>query len=114
MTIGLATLYHGDCVDVLPGIAQVDHFITDPPYEAEAHTAGRRLLGKESNGQRTVEYGALDFEAMTPALRGACASLMVARCKGWLLAFCQAEAVALWRDAFVAGGGALHACDGVD
>jgi site-specific DNA-methyltransferase (adenine-specific) len=105
VTIGLATLYHGDCLDVLPGLAPVDHFITDPPYEAQAHAAGRRLLGEQRNGRRTVEYGALDFDAMTPALRQASAALMVSRCKGWLLAFCQAEAVALWRDAFVAGGG---------
>lgn len=30
--IGLATLYLGDCVDVLPTLEMVDALITDPPY----------------------------------------------------------------------------------
>jgi site-specific DNA-methyltransferase (adenine-specific) len=32
LTIGNATLYLGDCLDVLPTLAQVDAVITDPPY----------------------------------------------------------------------------------
>lgn len=107
-------LRHGDCLQVLPTLGRVHHVITDPPYEAEAHTKGRRLLGEQTGGKRTVEYGALDFESMTPALRDESARLMVAACTGWLLVFCQAEAVAAWRDAIVAGGGALHACHGLD
>lgn len=31
-TIGNATLYHGDCLDILPLISGVDAVITDPPY----------------------------------------------------------------------------------
>ena len=31
--IGLATLYLGDCLEVLPTLGQVDSVITDPPYE---------------------------------------------------------------------------------
>jgi site-specific DNA-methyltransferase (adenine-specific)/modification methylase len=30
--IGLATLYLGDCADVLPTLRQVDAVVTDPPY----------------------------------------------------------------------------------
>ena len=65
VTIGSATLYCGDCMDILPALGKVDAVITDPPYEAEAHTKGRRLLGKQKNLKRTVEYGALDFDQMT-------------------------------------------------
>ena len=32
VTIGHATLYLGDCLDVLPQLAQVDSIVTDPPY----------------------------------------------------------------------------------
>ena len=46
-TIGNATLYLGDCRDILPTLPKVDAVITDPQYEAEAHTKGRRLLGKQ-------------------------------------------------------------------
>ena len=33
-TIGTATLYLGDCCDILPTIGGCDHIITDPPYSA--------------------------------------------------------------------------------
>lgn len=32
ITIGKATLYHGDCRDVLPSLPKVDLVLTDPPY----------------------------------------------------------------------------------
>ena len=31
--IGDATLYHGDCLEILPTLPKVDAVITDPPYE---------------------------------------------------------------------------------
>lgn len=99
IVIGNATLYLGDCLQVLPGLEMVDAVITDPPYEAEAHTKGRRLLGKQESGQRTVEYGALDFDAMTEETRERSTDLARAICRGWMLTFCQAEAVAKWREA---------------
>lgn len=106
--IGEATLYLGDCLEVLPTLPKVDAVITDPPYEQEAHTNGRRLLGKQEGGARTVEYGALDFGAMTDTLRQDSASLAVRLCRGWMLTFCQAEAVAKWRDAHEAAGAAYR------
>jgi site-specific DNA-methyltransferase (adenine-specific) len=32
VTIGCATLYHGDCLEILPTLPKVDAVITDPPY----------------------------------------------------------------------------------
>jgi site-specific DNA-methyltransferase (adenine-specific)/modification methylase len=32
VTIGDATLYHGDCLEILPTLSKVDAVITDPPY----------------------------------------------------------------------------------
>lgn len=103
--IGDAKLYLGDCMEILPLQERVGHIITDPPYEPEAHTKGRRLLGEQTNGKRTVEYGALDFHCMTEHLRRAVMLACVGMCDGWALVFCQAEAVSLWRDAMVAAGG---------
>lgn len=99
--IGNATLYLGDCLDAMygPDMPLVHHVITDPPYEAEAHTKGRRLLGKQESGERTVEYGALDFSPMSAELRAEATRMAVSLCHGWFLAFCQAEAVHLWRAA---------------
>ena len=35
VTIGNATLYLGDCRDVLPTLGAVDAVVTDPPYGEE-------------------------------------------------------------------------------
>lgn len=102
--IGDATLYLGDCLSVLSTLDTVSHTLTDPPYEAEAHTKGRRLLGKQAGGARTVEYGELDFERITDETRLQVASKCAALTNGWFLAFCQAEAVQAWREAHEAAG----------
>lgn len=104
VTIGSATLYCGDCMDILPALGKVDAVITDPPYEAEAHTKGRRLLGKQKNLKRTVEYGALDFDQMTDDVRALSSKLCVNVCTGWVLTFCQAEAVHAWKAAHEKAG----------
>jgi len=51
-TIGDATLYLGDCLDVMPGLGNVDACITDPPY-------GVGFTGKvtkHTNGSGNVTY----------------------------------------------------------
>jgi site-specific DNA-methyltransferase (adenine-specific) len=35
-------IYHGDCLEVLPLLEQVDHVITDPPYNVSARGVGGR------------------------------------------------------------------------
>ena len=89
------TIYHGNCLEILPTLGPVDHVITDPPYEAEAHTQGRRAGG--SHGV-CVERPLL-FPAITEADRVAIGGLMAAASSGWVLVFCQVEAAMLWRAA---------------
>jgi site-specific DNA-methyltransferase (adenine-specific) len=51
VTIGDATLYHGDCLEILPTLPKVDAVITDPPYGiatgivADRPTKWQRLAG---------------------------------------------------------------------
>ncbi len=71
-----------------------DHIITDPPYEAEAHSAGRQVSSK--SGRVTAP---LAFLAITEAQRSALADLTAAHCNGWLIVFCQSEGVPKWRSA---------------
>lgn len=92
--IGGATLYYGNCLAVMPLIGRVSHVIADPPYEKEAHSANR-ILGY--GRRREMRERALNFDAMTPEERGIICLQVANRCNGWFLAFCQAEAVALWR-----------------
>jgi site-specific DNA-methyltransferase (adenine-specific) len=81
---GLATL----------GDKSVDHVICDPPYEAEAHTLQRRI---RRNGGRSIGEEPVDFAAITEETRREAAHQMVRVCRGWVIVFCQAEAVLLWR-----------------
>lgn len=49
VTIGSATLYRGDCMEILPTLPKVDAVITDPPYGigfAAQPTKWQRLAGK--------------------------------------------------------------------
>jgi site-specific DNA-methyltransferase (adenine-specific) len=32
------TIYHGDCLEIMPQLDPVDHVITDPPYSERTHT----------------------------------------------------------------------------
>ena len=102
------TIYHGDACQVVPAIGAVDHVITDPPYEAEAHTGGRRLNGRtielRDRGIREIDLSPLSFGPMTEHLRSEI-SQQIARCtRGWALVFCQAEAVNSWRMSLAEAG----------
>ena len=43
VTIGNATLYHGDCLEIMPTLGKVDAVVTDPPYGV--------MLGETKNGK---------------------------------------------------------------
>lgn len=45
-TIGDATLYLGDCLEILPTLGKVDAVVTDPPYGIGADEAAAKNKGK--------------------------------------------------------------------
>lgn len=98
--IGGATLYLGDCADVLPLVGRVQAVISDPPFEAEAHTDMRRTQRSIKDGSNDV----LGFGAITEELRNLVCAHAAVHNDGWALFFCQVEASALYRDAMVACG----------
>lgn len=103
--IGNATLYLGDCLQVLPTLGKVAAVITDPPFEAEAHTQQRRALGRGSaDGRRDIQNAALPFAAITEEQRVQAACSLVQLCHGWALVFCQAEAIGSWRTCLESAG----------
>lgn len=62
-TIGNATLYLGDCRDILPILPKVDAVITDPPYGQRTHSKAR--TNKAETARSTYRQGAsrfIDFE----------------------------------------------------
>lgn len=100
VTIGDCRLILGDCLEVMPLLGKVDSVVTDPPFEAQAHTAMRRT----QLSIKTGEKAALNFAAITEEMRDFVPSWAAQSCKGWLLTFCQVEAVSDWRYAMEAAG----------
>ena len=89
-------IVEGDCRDVLKqlGDKSVAATIMDPQYDGEAHTAARR---QRSNGK--VGLAPLPFEPMTEPLRQDVAGHAIRLSQAWVVAFCQAEGVLLWKRA---------------
>lgn len=66
VTIGRATLYLGDCRDILPTLGKVDAVVTDPPYGMNWNTDSTRFKGGGSTGiNRPAIFG--DDEPFDPA-----------------------------------------------
>lgn len=62
--IGSATLYLGDCQDILPSLGKVDAVVTDPPYGINICKTGKvggRSLAEVKN------YGAKEWDKRTPS-----------------------------------------------
>lgn len=80
VTIGNATLYRADCMDVLPTLPKVDAVITDPPYGESTHGNAKSNKGGGS-GVKAIDFKAIDFKAIGGVL-DACSAL----CEGWIVA----------------------------
>ncbi len=95
------TLHLGDCIEGMRSLADdsVDVTITDPPFEAQAHTKQRRV----KRGSVT-ENEALPFAAITAEQRIEAAQQIARLTRRWCLAFCQVEASQEWARAFVSSG----------
>ena len=102
--IGDATLYLGDCFKIIGTMPPFDHVITDPPYDAEAHTLQRRTLGLGISKSRKLENSALPFPPLSGADRELICTTVAYKASGWFLAFCQAESAGDWREAMVRSG----------
>ena len=96
MTIGNATLYCGDCMEILPTLGKVAHIITDPPYEAIMHASKNGIKGlvrpDGSHHWRPLDFAPID------EIRAEIVSLSASACDGWFIAFCTSEGVGRWAD----------------
>jgi DNA modification methylase len=95
------TLHLGDCIDGMRALADdsVDVTISDPPFEAEAHTKQRRV----KRGSITANE-VLPFAAITGDQRIEAAQQIARVTRRWALVFCQVEASQDWALAFVSSG----------
>jgi len=77
--IGLATLYLGDCREILRTLGTVDAVITDPPYAVSV--AGSVHVGQPGKGARRLDFfaGDSDWRSMNETVRQAvCRTLELA------------------------------------
>lgn len=95
----------GDCLSIMSTMpaASVDHTITDPPYEAQAHTLQRRVrdpgADKGASESRSVVDLPLSFESLTEDVRNVAAIRISRLTRRWASAFCQVEAAVRWTEA---------------
>jgi site-specific DNA-methyltransferase (adenine-specific) len=88
--IGDATLYRGDCMEVLPmlpnsvsGTSIADAVITDPPYSDNTHKMAKTNKGA-GHGTKLITFACLSDEGFD-SIMGAC----VAASDGWVIATCD-------------------------
>jgi DNA modification methylase len=65
------TIYHGNCLDVLPTLGAVDHVITDPPYAISEQ--GLWHIGRPGKGRRRFDFfpGDTDWREVTATVLSA-------------------------------------------
>jgi DNA modification methylase len=59
VVIGNATLYLGDCLEILPTLPKVDAVITDPPYGINENNT---KVASRANSAAAKDYGAFDWD----------------------------------------------------
>lgn len=97
--VGEATLYQGDCLEVMAALEPVAHVISDPPYEDELHEAIGRVRRTDGRGMiSTLGFGGIN------AIRADVATAVAGIANGWAILFCLAEGVRAWRDDLQAAG----------
>tara|TARA_R110000822_G_scaffold298304_1_gene421007 strand:- start:106 stop:882 length:777 start_codon:yes stop_codon:yes gene_type:complete len=94
--IGDATLYCGDCLDILPTLDDVAHAVFDPPYEAALHAAKAHLSNLRKD--KGPELKEIDFSSID-RIRADVVGLSQTACNGWFIAFCTVEGVSKWAEA---------------
>jgi hypothetical protein len=103
-TIGDCTLYLGDCREILPTLGRVHHVLTDPPYGADAHAGGHRILSIVGTKRRDTIAAPLSFSSLSDDTMHFVSQYCADYCDGWGLAFCQVEMVGDWRKSFESAG----------
>lgn len=106
VVIGNATLYLGDCLEILPTLPKVDAVITDPPYGAHVHNKPwqSKMLTDAGDRRASSAHAGIDFVSLTPETAASVSEWVASNCKRWALVFCDIEGVQLWRDSLSVTG----------
>lgn len=91
--IGDATLYMGDCMEILPTLGKVDAVITDPPYSANTHKMAKTNKGV-GHEKTIITFAAISGEQFD-CVMAAC----LAASDGWVVATCDYKHAARYYEA---------------
>jgi DNA modification methylase len=84
------TLYCGNARELVPQLDDVDHVITDPPYDVHTHQSARSGYRKGVVLRLAIDFAPLDIGRVAPML------LRVSR--RWVVCFCSLEMLGTYRD----------------
>lgn len=94
-TFALVCADNREVLPTLPDLS-VDVTLADPPYEAEAHTKGRRIVNPRTGELRMAELATFDqLDEETRERIGLSTARVTRR---WALVFCQLEGAMKWRE----------------
>jgi len=101
-----ATLYHGDCLEVLPELGPVDHVITDPPFSSDIYQRCRTKAGdigkpNDLTAQIIIKQGGIGCvdELIDPI-----SEHIFCLAQRWALIWSDHETSHRWRDALTSVG----------
>jgi len=89
-TIGDATLYLGDCFDIVPALGlKADHVLTDPPYAERTHKKAKTNHAKPGALAEAGGADLLDFPAWSAERFGEFLDLCANACARWTVMTCD-------------------------
>jgi hypothetical protein len=81
VTIGGATLFHGDSFDIMPGLGEVDIVITDPPYNLKTHRGARSM--------KSLDSSPIDFDCLSDRQFVEFCANAVTQTRRWVVLSCS-------------------------
>lgn len=86
------TIYHGDCLDLLPSVPECELVLTDPPFSATTHSNAKTNRGS-GTGTKAIRFDSLTAEDVREVL-----GKLGERTSGWVVASMDWRHIALLED----------------
>lgn len=89
------SIIHGDCLEVMPLISEVDHVIGDPPFTQRVSDGARTRAGATEYGE---SFGLIDFDGID-GMEAEIARRCISIAARWSILFCAFEQLGAYAEA---------------